>query len=276
MTAAELKTYIADQLTAPVNQVSKLIAVLDQMVDYSSAVNTDIIPDWTSLLTFQTDGTDAGQYCKYPDSDGKIRIFETLVDDNLNNAPPNNPLVTSNTYWEEISSSAGSSIHEWSAGLFVSGLIIVYHDHSVDGKGLYLLVEATRPFSSANIEAEIITGKWIRITRKEPIYVDVSTASGTITLDFGNETERRYKGSANITAARAWALDNDDNAVLIPSILFQTNAGVVHTFPAEFKMSNALWDSSAKTWTPLDAGRYEGSACFDGTNWWLKIEGPYN
>jgi hypothetical protein len=169
MTLSELKDYILDQLVAPVNQVQKVINVFNAVVDYftGNTVST-IIPDWTNALTFQTDGTDAGKFCIYPDTNGKKRIFETKVDDNINNAPPSGPTVTENAYWIEISQAGSSAIVEWEAKLYGAGLVIVFHNHSVDGPGFYLLTEATRPFSSANIETEITAGKWLIIANSSP------------------------------------------------------------------------------------------------------------
>jgi hypothetical protein len=127
----------------------------------------DSLPLWNDALTFQTDGTDAGKYCKYEDTNGKKRIWLTKVDDNINNLPPSNPLTTENAYWEEVSPSASSSIQEWSAGLFGPGLVIVHHNHSTEGAGEYKLLEAVRPFDSADIEAEILAGSWERISNKK-------------------------------------------------------------------------------------------------------------
>jgi hypothetical protein len=164
MTLSELKDYILDQLVAPVNQVQKVINVFNAVVDYFTGNTVSaIIPDWTNALTFQTDGTDAGKFCIYPDTNGKKRIFETKVGDNINNAPPSGPTVTENAYWIEISQAGSSAIVEWEAKLYGAGLVIVFHNHSVDGPRFYLLTEATRPFSSTDIETEITAGKWQRI-----------------------------------------------------------------------------------------------------------------
>jgi hypothetical protein len=161
MTLSELKSYIQDQLVAPVTLVIKIINVFNAVVDFFTGNSvTDIIPAWTSLLTFQTDDTDAGRFCIYPDDNGKKRIFETKTDDNINNPPPSDPNLTENTYWIEISQAGSSAIVEWEAKLYGAGLVIVFWNNS-----LYKLVEADRPFSSANIEDEIVAGQWLLIAR---------------------------------------------------------------------------------------------------------------
>ena len=162
MTAAELKNLFRSTLVAQ-RTIAQEYTTLDAIVDFISQALTSGIADWTNALTFQTDGTDAGTFCIWPDTDGNIRFWKTKVDDNINNEPPDNPLTTEDTYWIEVSPSDGSAIKEWSAGVYGDGLVIVYHDHSTDGPGLYKLEEPVRPFESTNIETEITAGEWIAI-----------------------------------------------------------------------------------------------------------------
>ena len=105
----------------------------------------------------------------------------------------------------------------------------------------------------------------------------VSTAGGTITLDMNAQAERMFRGSASIGAVKTWALSNDTNAIFIPSVKFVMTTTDDQTFPAAFKMStfDANWNDGTKKWTPPDVGTYEISATFDGTNWLMKIQGPY-
>jgi hypothetical protein len=167
MTAQELKDSIAALLVAPVNEVIKIINSFNQVIDFVSTEVASSMPLWEAGLTFQTDGSDDGQYCKHPDSGGNLRLFETKTDDNTGNAPPTDPGTSENTWWIEVSPSASAPIPEWSAGVYGPGLVIVYHNHSVDGKGLYVLTEPVRPFSSVNIEAE--PTKWECITQVSTI-----------------------------------------------------------------------------------------------------------
>lgn len=164
MTYNEAKTIIVQNLTrVGSNRISgqEVREAVLLVLDFAAAIDTkDAIPDWSAELTFQTDGTDAGKYCKHRDTSGQLRFFETKTDDNTNNEPPTDPDETQNTSWEEISASAGSAIKEWSPGLFGDGLQIVYHTHSTLGRLFLILVEPTRPFNSTDIEAEITAGKW--------------------------------------------------------------------------------------------------------------------
>lgn len=166
MTLTELQNLLTTNLTrVGANRISgpEILQSVQAVVDYFATQVADIIPDWTDSLVFQTDGSDAGKYCTYPDSNGTKRIFETKIDDNVGNAPPSSNAITENAFWREVSSSAVSSIKEWSAGLYGDGLIIAYYNHPIDGEGLYLLKNPARPFLSSNIETEINAGDWVRL-----------------------------------------------------------------------------------------------------------------
>ncbi len=154
MTAAQVKQYYRDTLIAQ-RTIAQEILALDAIVDLVSQALTENIPQWTALLTFQTDGTGAGSYCLWPDTNDKLRFWKTKVDDNLNNEPPTNPLTTEDANWIEVSPSDGSSIKEWAAGIYGAGLVIVFYNDLQ-----YKLTEATRPFESTDFEAELAAGKW--------------------------------------------------------------------------------------------------------------------
>jgi photosystem II stability/assembly factor-like uncharacterized protein len=172
MTKQEVKDAIALLLTVPVTLVSKLIDSYNLVLDFftGSAIDNTIIPDWTALLTFQTDGTGAGKLCLHPDSSGRKRIWETREDNNINHEPPTDPEIIVNTYWQEASPASGSAIKEWEAGVYGNGLIIVFHNHSTLGPGLARLSEPTRPFQSVDIENEITTGKWTWLSVDRSLY----------------------------------------------------------------------------------------------------------
>lgn len=181
MTKQEVIDYITLKLATPITLAQNVIDSFLKLLDFSSqSAVDDVIPDWTALITFQTDGSAGGKYCLHADDNGKKRIFETKIDDNLNNPPPTDPAVTENASWVEISQSAGSGISEWAAGVYGSGLVIVFHNHSVDGRGLYQLVDAARPYASADIEAEILAGDWELIFKE---YVDAQVSSIDSSVD---------------------------------------------------------------------------------------------
>jgi hypothetical protein len=180
MTRQEVYDYIVAQLAVPVTLVEKFLNSFSKVLDFiTESTVTAIIPDWLSTLTFNTDGTGDGKYCLHPDTNGKKRIFETKTNANINNVPPTDPAITENTYWKEISQSAGSSIKEWAPGLYGEGYIIVGLNHSVHGRGLALLLDPVRPFNSTNIETEMAAGKWEFIAISKA-YVDAQGSSGAV------------------------------------------------------------------------------------------------
>lgn len=181
MTYNEARNLLIERLTRVGNNRITGPDVLESaltLLDFSSAIdNADILPLWTNALTFNADGTGAGAYCRHPDNTGKIRIFESKINNNINIAPPTDPAVIETASWREQSPSVGSSIKEWTAGIYGSGLQIVYHNHSVFGRCLYILLQAQRPFNSTNIESEIIAGIWAEFPNNNPCKQIVKVAA---------------------------------------------------------------------------------------------------
>lgn len=227
-----------------------------------------IIPEWTIDQTFQTDGSDDGLFCRYNDTNGKSRLFKTKVDDNTGNAPPTNPAITENAYWEEISASAGAAIPEWAPGVYGPGLVIVFHNHSTQGRGLYILLEPARPFESADIETEMDAGAWERIGDMNQF--EVSTAGANITQDFKNKQKVNFYNVVVFNAHK--------------TILY-SNAGVAHegvlflhlttdnelTFPAGTKMAGqGIWTPGTLKWQCPLTGIYKFTQHKIGGTWYIE------
>jgi hypothetical protein len=104
--------------------------------------------------------------------------------------------------------------------------------------------------------------------------VVVDTTGANIALDFANAAQRMFIGDPIIDGDRTISLSNDADAL---EMIFEFELDVPHsiTFPASFRMSDALWDAGTQTWTPFDPGKYQGTAYFDGTNWNMNIIGPF-
>jgi len=276
MTLDQLITDVNSKLTRVgsnrVDAPDILTSVLNVISFFATQISS-IIPLWTNALTFQTDGSDSGRFCRYADTNGKVRLFETKTDDNINHSPPTDPGITENTYWKEVSASASAAIPEWAAGVYGPGLVIVYHNHSVDGKGLYVLINPTRPFSSANIETETTAGSWERITGSEVI--TVSVAGATINYDFKNTQERSFKGSAAIATPKTIAFPNSAMGKKFVGFHNITDVAAVLTFPAAVKMSSGLWNNGSKQWTAEYTGEYKFIGHYDGTTWYVDAYGPY-
>jgi hypothetical protein len=125
-----------------------------------------------------------------------------------------------------------------------------YVDNAVAGGGLYVLDLATP-----------------------------STAGGTITLDFNNQVQRMFVGSASFATPKTIALSNDTNGLVLNLVLTLTNVAAVLTFPSTFTMlateGGARWNDGAKTFTPAATGKHEFSATWDGTDWNMKATTTY-
>jgi hypothetical protein len=106
-------------------------------------------------------------------------------------------------------------------------------------------------------------------------HVEADTSGAVITLNFGNDVQVSFSGSDVIDGNRSVALSNNASAL---QMFFEFELDAPHSiaFPANFRMSDALWDALTHTWTSLDAGRFQASAIFDGTLWNMQIVGPFS
>lgn len=102
----------------------------------------------------------------------------------------------------------------------------------------------------------------------------VSTIPDPIVLNMAGAAQKNFVGSADITEAKTWQLANAARGQQF-FLNFVLDGLYAQTFPANFVMSDALWDDATKTWTPFDAGEYQAQAIYNGTNWVLSIVGVY-
>jgi hypothetical protein len=100
-----------------------------------------------------------------------------------------------------------------------------------------------------------------------------STAGGTITLDLDNKLQAMFDGSATFSTAKIIALSNAANALLFNFFFEVTNVAAVLTFPGDW-LKNAT-DFDGSDWTPPSTGKYELAGSWNGTNWYIKIDGPF-
>jgi len=113
-----------------------------------------------------------------------------------------------------------------------------------------------------------LTAKYI-LDRATP-----STAGGTITLDMNSQIQRMHVGSASFSTAKIIALSNTTNSLVFSFSFTVTDVAAVLTMPSDFVMSSIDWDGA--DWTPPSTGNYEMGGSYDGTNWIVKIAGPFN
>lgn len=153
------------------------------------------------------------------------------------------------------------------------------------------LPAATIPLAGSE-KAEIVQGgvnKQVDVsafagTSIAPYILDLatpSTAGGTITLDLNSQVQRMFVGSASFGTAKAIALSNTTNALVLNLKLNLTNLAAVITFPSSFTMqgtADTRWNDGAHTFTPTGTGVHEFSATFNpvSTDWDLKVSYPYS
>lgn len=192
--------------------------------------------------------------------------YQSLIDDNLNIPPETDPAS-----WDLIPKSASGFVL-WAAGVYPQDDVFVLKEVS-NTLYVFKLASVTRPYVSADFDAELLAGDWEQMV---VISTEVVDASGvTVTLDFLGLVDLAFIMSEIFDEPKTIAFDNDDNAWFIRSMIFEIDAAHVLTFPSNVKMADVRWNSGAKTWTPLDAGLYKLVAHFDGTDWLVEIKEPF-
>lgn len=203
-------------------------------------------------------------------NDGDIKSFDNKIwisqqDDNEGVTPG-----TDTDFW--VQSSVSNSLDLWAAGVYLAAIPVVF---KVIGNSLYMfyLKSATRPYNSTDFFAELSAGDWQIITALD--LQSTNTTTVPIVIDFLHLDNVRFKGSNTIGAAKTWSFDNDESAKQF-SLLFELTTTDQQTFPASVIMSDGRWElDGAKIWTPLSIGKYKMQGTFDGSNWWVEINGPF-
>jgi hypothetical protein len=101
-----------------------------------------------------------------------------------------------------------------------------------------------------------------------------STTGGTITLDLNSQIQRMFVGSATFATGKTIALSNTTNSLVFNFIFEVTNVAATLTMPGSFLMADTNFASNV--WTPPSTGKFEMGASYNGTNWYVKIIGPFN
>ncbi len=102
-----------------------------------------------------------------------------------------------------------------------------------------------------------------------------STAGGTVTLDLNSQFQRMFLGSASFATGKTMAVTNITNSRVFDFNFEVTNVAATLTLPAIWLMADSNFNTGTRIWTPPATGKYEMSGTYDGTNWRIKIAGPY-
>lgn len=89
-----------------------------------------------------------------------------------------------------------------------------------------------------------------------------------------SKTQLIHVGSATFATAKVVAMSNTSTALAFSFIFEVTNVAAVLTTPADWLMTTVDFDGI--DWTPPATGRYKFSGTYDGTNWYVNANGPYN
>jgi hypothetical protein len=215
-------------------------------------------PGITKLYT-TPDGTNTDGAVSQAGLNTKFRSTRTVTgtdacvqgDDNsliiFNSATPFNftlDQLTTNSKFTFYNKGAGAVTFVNGSGVTTDGPLVL------DGAVGNLIPTGTIVFESAT------TPRVIAGTSDSIDLTTVSTAGGTITLDYALKQQRVFEGSASFATPKTIAEDNETNARAGEAGFDITNVAGVLTFPSDFTMpvSDARWDDGAKTFTPDATG----------------------
>lgn len=193
-------------------------------------------------------------------------IYQSEVDNNAS-------IPGVNSDWT-LKTRSPSGLVYWQAGVFLEEKVFVVSEHRDTGyPEIYFLVSATRPFNSTSISTEELAGDWRSIT--ELTQVDsLDTSVSTVTMNFKGSVSRDFLGSVDIGADKTFAVSNASRAKRFNVDINFSTVQVLH-LPSTWRVSTfagtVALDSGHYDFTPSDAGRYNLSGWYNGTNWIVTI-----
>lgn len=106
--------------------------------------------------------------------------------------------------------------------------------------------------------------------------ISVDTTTAPISIDLSSASIANFYGSADIGAAKTWALANATNGIRF-DMKFKMTTLDIQTFPSTFKMPASVlgWDTTNHQWTPSETGIYLMTCIYDNTEWLMTINGPF-
>lgn len=164
----------------------------------------------------------------------------------------------------------------WEAGLYIETTVVVL---KVVGSSTYIyeLIDATRPYISADFDAEVTAGDWELLGKVQIVEFDTTLVSDEITLNFLKLQRIDMVESDPIVEDKEWIFSNPIEGLL--SFVRFTSSENIHQLPAGIKLAgadNAEYDSALKTWKPIIAGEYEMMITYMNAEYKIKISGPFN
>jgi len=237
---------------------------------YDPATDTTYRVDLSQVLPAQTESVfewdDATSYDTNEIVISDNKLWKSLIDDNLNNLP------VEGANWTEVSKSLASAIQPWAAGVYTEEDVVVLSDHNGPWQ-FYVLVSVTRPYASADIAAEETAGDWEQVS--DVSVSNVALAGAIITLPFKGASQRQFRTVAAHAANFTLAVSGATKARRF-DYAFELGAIYYVELPVGFKMSDALYDSGTRRWTPDVAGKYVMTGFQDGADWLVWIRGPFS
>lgn len=145
-------------------------------------------------------------------------------------------------------------------------------DQNDDGIRGAIAAQSITKIIHADMNKDLIESKVNRLDT--PSRTSVNPAVSVI-LDFVGKQKQYFVLSAPIGAAKTWSLSNAGNGQEFKAKFVLSNAGDIQTVPSSWIVNAGIVDNVAHTWTPTDPGTYIADGFFDGTNWYVTMQGPF-
>jgi hypothetical protein len=251
---------LATSVTRPFNSTDFLTEIAAGQWEPASKSYIDAIADG-----------DIWKFWAHAATIGNITLSGTQTVDGRALVVGNICLVIANTDrkengWWQVKSGAWARCSFADAGYKLTGAIGYVSGGNVNSKRVFVQVTEAPVVGTNDILFEDITNN------KKLKSVDTSGSNPD--LDFLGFLNNIFVASTNIAASKTWGLLNVGNKDHFVLRLNMTTLDD-QTFPSTFKMAVLEFNSSTHKWTPPSTGYFEFIGDYDGTNWWIKVSGPY-
>jgi len=109
-------------------------------------------------------------------------------------------------------------------------------------------------------------------------FSDLSTAAGTLDLNFGDQWIMFFRGQTSFSTAKNITLSNDSNAYKFDFSFTIGSVAATLTFTSDFigDTSDPRWDTALHRWTSDSVGKFRATGTFDGLQWFVEFtKAPY-
>jgi hypothetical protein len=103
----------------------------------------------------------------------------------------------------------------------------------------------------------------------------LTVSSSPVAVDMAGYKKIFFTGATTINSIRTWTISNDSTSQEFDITITIGATLPAQTFPATFKMPYQIGEWVSPVWTPLAEGVYHFIGRKNGSNWDVRVFGPY-